>query len=86
MFEDIKDARGNKIGYMNVLTGRKEIYLTGKGKIGYIDNLYQNEHKAFNARNQMIAKWKQFDDCTYDANNRKIGKGNMLLEVLIQSL
>jgi hypothetical protein len=26
-----------------------------------------------------MAKWNEKDDCTYDKNNRKLGKGNMLL-------
>ena len=86
MYEDIRDARGNKIGYMYLLTAKKEVYLNGKGKIGYIDSLYPNEHKAFNSRCQIVAKWKSYDDCTYDANNKKIGKGDLLLEALIQSV
>ena len=86
MMQDIKDSRNNRIGYMNVLTGRIEVYLNGKGRIGYIDNLNPNEHRAYNARNQKIAKWQKFDDYTYDANNRKIGKGDMLLDLLIQSV
>ena len=86
MMQDIKDSRNNKIGYMNVLNGRTEVFLNGKGNIGHLDTLKPYEHYAYNARNQKIATWKQFDDCTYDASNRKIGKGDMLLSILIQSV
>ena len=86
MMQDIKDVNGNIIGYMNVLDGEIDVFLNGKGKIGFINTLYPEVHKAYNSDSLKMAKWYKYDDCTYDAYNRKIGKGDMLLEVLIQSV
>ncbi len=79
MKETIKDKRGMKIGsYDKQLNGRIVVYDKSGIKIGEIkpEGTYL---VAYDKRHMKMAKWNERDDCTYDKNNRKIGKGNMLL-------
>lgn len=81
MRQTLKDNRGMKIGSIDRhLNGRITVYDKIGSKIGEI-RPQGKELIAYDKRGIKIAKWKETDDCTYDKNNRKIGKGDLLLDL-----
>ena len=79
MRETIKDNRGMKIGsYESFLNGKTIVYDKNGAKLGEI-RPEGSFLVAYNKNGIKMAKWNEKDDCTYDKNNRKLGKGNMLL-------
>ena len=81
MRETIKDNRGMKIGsYESFLNGKTIVYDENGAKLGEI-RPEGNFLVAYNKNGIKMAKWNEKDDCTYDKNNRKNGKGIILAEL-----
>ena len=79
MREELKDKRNQRIGYLDKqLNGRTTVYDRNNGRLGEIrpEGHYL---VAYDKMNRRMGKWYENDDYTYDANNRRLGKGNMLL-------
>lgn len=81
MREIIKNNRGIKIGsYESSLNGKTIVYDKKGAKLGEI-RPNGNYLEAYNKKGVKMAKWNERDDCTYDSKNKKLGKGNLLLEM-----
>ena len=84
MRQIIKDNRGMKIGsYESFSNGKTIVYDKNGAKLGEI-RPEGNSLVAHNKIGVKIAKWNEKDDCTYDKMNKKLGKGNLLLEMYFQ--
>lgn len=85
MRENIKDKRGMKIGsYESFLNGKTIVYDKMGRKLGEIrpEGSYL---VAYDSRGIKMAKWNERDDWTYDKNNRRICKGNVLLDMYFEN-
>ena len=84
MREDIRDSRRNKIGSIDTqLNGRSTIYNKNGVKIG---ELRPSGHRleAYDKVGKKIAYWDETNDTSYEANGRKITKGNILVSLFFQ--
>lgn len=84
MREDLRDSRNQRIGCIDKqLNGRITVYDKNNVRLGEIrpEGSYL---VAFDKNNRRMAKWYERDDCTYDNNNRRLGKGNMLIGMYFQ--
>ncbi len=84
MRQDLKDSRNQKIGSIDTqLNGRTTIY----NKMGVrIGEIRPSGHRleAFDKIGKKIAYWDETNDTTYEPNGRKMGKGNMLIDLFFQ--
>lgn len=81
MREEIKDSRSMRIGYIDKqLNGKATIYDKNYRRLGEIkpEGSYL---VAYDSSYRRMAKWNERDDTTYDAMNRRIGKGNLLIDL-----
>lgn len=81
MREEIKDSRRMKIGYIDKhLNGTITVYDKNYRKLGEIKP-NGNYLVAYDSSYRKMAMWKENDDTTYDTSYRRIGKGNMLIDL-----
>lgn len=81
MREEIKDSRRMRIGYIDKqLNGRITVYDKNFVRLGEIkpEGSYL---VAYDKAYRKMALWKENDDTTYDTSYRKIGKGNLLIDM-----
>ena len=81
MREEIKDSRRMRIGYIDKqLNGRITVYDKNYRRLGEIKP-EGNCLVAYDSSYRRMALWKENDDTTYDTSFRRMGKGNMLLDL-----
>jgi hypothetical protein len=79
MREELRDKRNQRYGYIDKqLNGQIKVMDKNGNRLGEIkpEGSYL---VAYDKNFRRLGKWYENDDCTYDANNRRLGKGNMLL-------
>lgn len=82
--EAIKDKRGLTLGYVETfLNGTAKVYDKQHRRIGEIKP-QGNQLIAYDASFRRIAYWKETSNETYDKMGRRIGKGNILIELYFQ--
>ena len=84
MREELKDARRMRIGYIDrQLNGKIYVYDKMNRKIGEI-RPEGNKLSAYDNKFHKIAYWQESNDTTYDTHARKIAKGNILIDLLLE--
>ncbi len=84
MKEEIKDSRRQRIGYIDrQLNGKSTVYDKMNMRIGEIK---PEGHRlvAYNKMNLRMGYWDENSDATFDKNNHRIAKGNVLLDMYFQ--
>ena len=86
MREEVKDKRGRRIGFVEEdLLHRITVLDSYSRRLGRIEPQGSNM-VAYDHVNRKLAIWKKWEDCTYDAQNRRLGKGNLLLGLFYPEL
>lgn len=84
MREEVKDSRGNKIGYTETGSNNQVfVYDKMMNRIGYIQNL-GNKLQALDKMQNRIATYESNTNATYDKMHNKISNGNVLLNLFFQ--
>jgi hypothetical protein len=82
----IKDKKNRKIGKIKTdFRGNDMIYDMLNRKLGKIENK-RGELIAYDAMNRKLGTYDSDSDVTKDANNRKVGKDNLLLTFFFPTL
>ncbi len=85
MQEAIKDARNMTVGYIDRrLNGCMLVYDQRHRLLGEI-RPSGSRMIAYDHGHKQIAYWDKNSDCTYESSFKKIGKGNLLIELLLDN-
>ncbi len=81
MREEIKNSSRRTIGYIEKLSGgRTEVREKNFNKLGEIREEGE-KLVAYDRHFSRMGYWQKRDDTTYDRTHRKIGKGNLLIDL-----
>ena len=82
MKEAVKDKYNNIIGYTETLASEIAVYDKAGYKKGSI-SIHPYEHEAY-VKGTRVGVWKKSDDTTYDGHYGRIGKGYLLVNLILQ--
>lgn len=72
------------IGYTDEFAGKIKVYDDRRKQVGEISK-FGTKHTAKDARFKVIAIYEERYDQTTDSNGKKLGKGNMLVELILKN-
>ena len=72
------------IGYTDEFAGKIKVYNDKRKQVGEITK-FGTKHTAKDARFKVVAEYDERTNETKDAHFKKLGRGNMLIELLLKN-